>query len=78
MAIGEYIHEIGTYNTLLPFLFFSFRKLLFCYSPVTIHKGYSHGRADIGNFSSSAEKYFSTREEKFRISDRPCNVLFNI
>lgn len=24
MAIGEYIHEIGTYNTLLPFLFFSF------------------------------------------------------
>ena len=40
MAIGEYIYEIGTYNTLLPFLFFAFRKLLFCYSPVTIHRGY--------------------------------------
>ena len=41
------------------------------------------------DFSSSAEKYFtrflrslvkyfSTREEKFRISKRPCNVLFII
>ena len=23
-------------------------------------------------------KYFSTREEKFRISKRPCNILFII
>ena len=48
-----------------------------------------HGRAEIRNFSSSVEKYFvserservkyiSTREENFRISKRPCNVLFII
>ena len=47
------------------------------------------GRAEIRNFSSSVEKYFtserservryvSTLEEKFRISKRPCNVLFII
>ena len=46
-----------------------------------------HGRAEIRNFSSSVEKYFtserrervkyfSTREEKFRISKGPCNILF--
>ena len=44
---------------------------------------------EIQNFSSSVEiyftserrkrvKYFSTREEKFLISKRPCNVLFII
>ena len=48
-----------------------------------------HDRAEIWNLSSSAEKYFaskrservkyfSTREEKFRISKRSCNVLFII
>ena len=48
-----------------------------------------HGRTEIRNFSSSVEKYFmserseqvnyfSTREEKFRISKRSCNVLFII
>ena len=46
-----------------------------------------HGRAEIRNFSSSVEKYltsegservkcFSTREEKFRVSKGPCNILF--
>ena len=34
------------------------------------------GRAEIPNFSSSV--LFSTREEKFRISKRPCNVLLFI
>ena len=48
-----------------------------------------HDRAEIQNFSSSVEKYFtsernervkdfSTREVKLRISKRPCNVLFII
>ena len=49
-----------------------------------------HGRAEIQNFSSSVEKYimserservkyfFNMLEEKFRISMRPCNVLFII
>ena len=50
-----------------------------------------HGRAEIRNFSSSVEEYFtnerservkklyfSTREEKFHMSERPCRVLFNI
>ena len=47
-----------------------------------------HGRAEIRNFSSSVEKYFSIerservkyfpkREEKFRIFKRPCNILFS-
>ena len=46
-----------------------------------------HGRAEIRNFSSSVDKYFtrslrslvkyfSTLEEKFRISARPCNILY--
>ena len=41
--------------------------------------------AEIRNFSLSVEKYFtseriffSTREEKFGIYERPCNVLFII
>ena len=45
-----------------------------------------HGRLEIQNFSSRVKKYFtrllcslveyfSTLEEKFRISARPCNVL---
>ena len=45
-----------------------------------------HGRLEIRNFSSRVEnislrslvKYFSTLEEKFRISARPCNILSNI
>ena len=46
-----------------------------------------HDRLEIRNFSSSVEKYFtserservkyfSTLEEKFRISARPCNILY--
>ena len=46
-----------------------------------------HDRLEIRNFSSSVEKYFtrslrslvkyfSTLEEKFRISVRPCNILY--
>ena len=35
------------------------------------------GHAAIQNFSWSVEKYF-TREEKFCISKRLCNVLFTI
>ena len=45
-----------------------------------------HGRAEIQKLSSSVEKYFtrslrslvkyfSTLEDKFRISARPCNIL---
>ena len=46
-----------------------------------------HDRLETRNFSSRVEKYFtserskrvkyfSTREEKFRISARPCNILY--
>ena len=46
-----------------------------------------HGRAEIRNLSSPVEKYFtrslrslvkyfSTLEDKFRISARPCNILY--
>ena len=46
-----------------------------------------HDRLEIRNFSLSVEKYFtserservkyfSTREEKFRISALPCNILY--
>ena len=46
-----------------------------------------HGRLEIRNFPSHAEKYFtrslrslvkyfSTLEDKFRISERPCNILY--
>ena len=46
-----------------------------------------HGRLEIQNFSSRVKKYFtrllcslveyfSTLEEKFRISARPCNILY--
>ena len=38
-----------------------------------------HGRAEMRNFSSSAcslVKYFSTLEEKFRISARACDILY--
>ena len=46
-----------------------------------------HGRLEIRNFSSHVEKifqserservkYFSTLEKKFRISARPCNILY--
>ena len=46
-----------------------------------------HGRLEIRNFSSRVEKcftserserlkHFSTLEEKFRISKRPCNILY--
>ena len=46
-----------------------------------------HDRLEIRNFSSRVEKYFtrslrslvkyfSTLEEKFRISARPCNILY--
>ena len=34
-----------------------------------------HDRLEIRNFSC-VEKYFSTLEEKFRISARPCNILY--
>ena len=48
-----------------------------------------HDRLEIRNFSSRVEKYFtrslrslvkyfSTLEEKFRISARPCNILYII
>ena len=46
-----------------------------------------HGRLEIRNLSSRVEKYltrslrslvkyFSTREDKFRFSARPCNILY--
>ena len=35
-----------------------------------------HGRLEIRNFSSRVEKYFLTLKEKFRISARPCNILY--
>ena len=38
-----------------------------------------HGRLEIRNFSSRVEtlvKYFSTLEEKFRISKGPCNIIY--
>ena len=46
-----------------------------------------HGRLEIRNFSSDVEedftrslcslgKYFSTLQKKFRISARPCNILY--
>ena len=35
-----------------------------------------HGCLDIRNFSSRVKKYFSTLEEKFSISARPCNILY--
>ena len=46
-----------------------------------------HGRLEIRNFSSSVEKYFSserrklekyfsTLEEEFRMSARPCSILY--
>ena len=46
-----------------------------------------HGRLEVQNFSSRVEKYFtrsqrslvryfSTIEEKFRISARSCNILY--
>ena len=38
-----------------------------------------HGRLEIPNFSSRVEKIyhsFATLEEKFRISARPCNILY--
>ena len=34
-----------------------------------------HGRLEIRNFSSRVEN-ISTLEEKFRISARPCNILY--
>ena len=48
-----------------------------------------HDRLEIRNFSSRVEKYFtrslrslvkyfSTLEEKFRISARPCNILYGL
>ena len=52
-----------------------------------IIKGKLHGRAEIRNLSSRVEKYFtsehservkyfSTREDKFLISARPCYILY--
>ena len=49
--------------------------------------GFIDGRLEIRNFSSRVEKYFtyslrslvkyfSTREEKFRICARSCNILY--
>ena len=35
-----------------------------------------HSRLEIRIFSSRVEKYFSTLEEKFRISARSCNILY--
>ena len=35
-----------------------------------------HGRLDIRNFSSRVKKKFSTLEEKFSISARPCNIFY--
>ena len=56
---------------------------------VYIIKRILHGRLEIRNFSSrvkinftrslsSLVKYYSTLEEKFRISSRPCNILYLI
>ena len=56
---------------------------------VYIMKRILHGRLKIRNFSSrvkkystrslrSLVKYYSTLEEKFRISARPCNILYRI
>ena len=35
-----------------------------------------HGRLEIRNFSLTREIFFLTREEKFRISARPCKILY--
>ena len=36
-----------------------------------------HDRLEIRNYSSRVEKYFTGREiSKFRISARPCNILY--
>ena len=43
---------------------------------VYIIKRTLHGRLEIRNFSSRVEKIFPTLEEKFRISARPCNILY--
>ena len=54
--------------------------------PSLIHRGYYMAAREIRNLSSSVEKYFtserservkyfSIRKDKFRISNRPCNVI---
>ena len=57
-------------------------KMVWYFIGVYIINRILHGRLEIRNFSSRVEKnislvreYFSTLEEKFRISVRPCNIL---
>ena len=62
-------------------------EIVWYFIGVYIIKRTLHGRLEIRNFSSrvekyftrslrSLEKYFLTLEEKFRISKRPCNILY--
>ena len=67
--------------------FDAFREMIWYFIGVYIISRILHGRLEIPNFTSSVEKYltserseiyFSTLEEKFRISKRPYNILFII
>ena len=51
------------------------REMVWYFIGVYIIKRTLHARLDIRNFSSGVEKIFSTPEEKFHISARPCNIL---
>ena len=69
-------------------LHLSDRKMLWYFIGVYIINRTLHGHLEIPNFSScvkkkcftrllhSLVKYFSTLEEKFRISTWPCNILY--
>ena len=65
----------------------AFRETIWYFIGVYIINRILHGRLEIRDFSSRVEKYFtrsvrslvkylSTLEEKFRISARPCNILY--
>ena len=65
----------------------AFREMIQYFIAVDIINRILHGRLEIRNFSSRVEKnfarslrslvkYFSALEEKFRISKRPCNILY--
>ena len=75
-------HDIFTISLLLWLhnkLRLSQDKMVWHFIGVYIINRTSHGRLEIRNFSSRVEtlvKYFSTLEEKFRISKRPCNILY--
>ena len=58
---------------------FTAKKNIWCSIGVYILNRTLHGRVEMRNFSSSARslvQYFSTLEEKFRISARACDILY--